>query len=513
MKKSVLFICADQWRWDCFGFMGHKYAQTPNIDKLVSQSTAFTKHFTNIIPCGPSRATMLTGLYPFIHRSVINGTPLDKRFTNIALEAKKLGYQPTLYGYTDTSYDPRELKKNDPHLFTYESPMNGFDPICHLPHSNPEPWAKYLKKKGYKVENPKKLYENRSAKNEEGFVYKAWEFPTEVSDTSFLADRVVADLQNTNNPFFMHVSFLKPHPPYRVSEPWHSLIDPSSLEPLITNIEKEKRIKQHPLMKNIIEYYEVNDNHPPEINYSKLTTKDIARIQAIYLGMCAEVDFNINKILKALNNSGQANNTMVIFTSDHGEMFGNQWMFGKKGWWDQSFRIPLIIHIPNCKTQIIDQMTESVDLAPTIIDWLGGEIPVDWNGRSLLSIVESGKTKIPSREYVIFEWDFRELFENKSLKKIKIAPEECNLAVIRSNEWKYVHFPAFPPLLYDLKNDQYEKNNLASDPKCDSIKAEMIGKLLGHRMRHAERQMANMKLTPAGPQISHGPPHRQILES
>ena len=77
----------------------------------------------------------------------------------------------------------------------------------------------------------------------------------------------------------MHVSFLKPHPPYRVSEPWHSLIDPSSLEPLITNIEKEKRIKQHPLMKNIIEYYEVNDNHPPEINYSKLTTKDIARIQ------------------------------------------------------------------------------------------------------------------------------------------------------------------------------------------------------------------------------------------
>ena len=109
MKKSVLFICADQWRWDCFGFMGHKHAQTPNIDKLVKKSTAFTKHFTNIIPCGPSRATMLTGLYPFIHRSVINGAPLDRRFTNIALEAKKLGYNPSLYGYTDTSYDPREL--------------------------------------------------------------------------------------------------------------------------------------------------------------------------------------------------------------------------------------------------------------------------------------------------------------------------------------------------------------------------------------------------------------------
>ena len=117
MKNSVLFICADQWRWDCFGFMGHKHAHTPNIDKLVSRSTAFRKHFTGIVPCGPARATMLTGLYPFIHRSVCNGTPLDKRFTNIALEAKKLGYQPTLYGYTDTSYDPRELKKNEALLF------------------------------------------------------------------------------------------------------------------------------------------------------------------------------------------------------------------------------------------------------------------------------------------------------------------------------------------------------------------------------------------------------------
>jgi len=156
-------------------------------------------------------------------------------------------------------------------------------------------------------------------------------------------------------------------------------------------------------------------------------------------------------------------------------------------------------------------MTESVDLAPTIIDWLGGEIPVDWNGRSLLSIVESGKTKIPSREYVIFEWDFRELYENKSLKKIKIAPEESNLAVIRSNEWKYVHFPAFIPLLYNLNNDPYEKVNLATDPKYDNIKAEMLSKLLSHRIRHSERQMTNMKLTPEGPKTLHGPTLRQIV--
>ena len=511
MKKSVLFICADQWRWDCFGFMGHKHAKTPNIDKLVSRSTAFTNHFTNIIPCGPSRATMLTGLYPFIHRSVINGAPLDSRFTNIALESKKLGYQPSLYGYTDTSYDPRELNKNDPRLFTYESPMPGFNPVCHLPHGNPEPWANYLKEKGYKVEKPIDLYRCPPAKNDEGFNYKAWKIPTEISDSSYLADRAAMDIKNSKNPFFMHISFLKPHPPYCVSEPWHSLIDPLKLESEITNEPKEDRIKLHPLLKNIIEYFENKKKSPPEINYSKLTKKDISRIQAVYLGMCAEVDFNIQKILKALDDSGQADNTMIIFTSDHGEMFGKHWLFGKLGWWDQSYRIPLIIYIPNCKQQIIDPMTESVDLSPTIIEWIGGQIPPDWNGRSLLSTIESDKSMFPSREFVIFEWDFRELYENNFSQKLKLAPEECNLAVIRSKEWKYVHFPAFEPLLFNLINDPNEKINLATDSKYDNIKTEMLSKLLSHRIRHSERQMTNTKLTLDGPKISNGPSIRQIL--
>jgi len=225
--------------------------------------------------------------------------------------------------------------------------------------------------------------------------------------------------------------------------------------------------------------------------------------------MCAEVDFNIKKILKALEDSGQANNTMIIFTSDHGEMLGQHKMFGKKGWWDQSYRIPLIVYTPNCKPQLINEMTESVDLAPTIIEWLGGEIPVDWNGRSLLSNIRDEKSKPPNRDYVIFEWDFRELYENKDSKKL--APEESNLAVIRTDEWKYVHFPAFAPLLYNLKNDPHEKVNLALDSRYDKIKTEMLSKLLSHRIRHSERQMTNIRLTPEGPKILNGPSIRQTI--
>ena len=119
------------------------------------------------------------------------------------------------------------------------------------------------------------------------------------------------------------------------------------------------------------------------------------------------------------------------------------------------------------------------------------------------------ESKPPNRDYVIFEWDFRELYENKDSKKL--APEESNLAVIRTDEWKYVHFPAFAPLLYNLKNDPHEKVNLALDSKYDKIKTEMLSKLLSHRIRHSERQMTNIRLTPEGPKILNGPSIRQTI--
>ena len=89
---------------------------------------------------------------------------------------------------------------------------------------------------------------------------------------------------------------------------------------------------------------------------------------------------------------------------------------------DQSYRIPLIVHTPNCKEQLIDQMTEPVDIAPTIIDWLDGNMPADWNGRSLLSIVKNTQPQLPPREFVVFEWDFRELYYTDFVEKLKLAP-------------------------------------------------------------------------------------------
>ena len=511
MKKSVLFICADQWRWDCFGFMKHKNAVTPNIDELAKKSTVFKSHFAGIVPCGPARTTMLTGLYPFIHRSVTNGSPLDKRFTNIAKEARKIGYDPKLYGYTDTSWDPRYLDPKDEKNFTYESPMEDFDPVCFLSETNSETWGDYLNENGFKIKNTKDVYQYRKPEKGVGFIHEPYEIPTEHSDSSFLTNELIKDLKKTNDPFFIHISFLKPHPPMYVSEPWHSLINPDDIDLPFMEKTIEEMSNQHPVFKEILKKYSNEDNFS-EIRFSDLNEKDIRNIKSVYFGMCAEVDNNIGKIVQTLKETKHYENTMIIFTSDHGELLGENRQWGKVGWWDSSYRIPLIIHIPSEKAQMINDFTESVDIAPTILDWLETSIPTNWNGQSLLANVKNSTNKSPSKEYVIFDWDFRENHLTSFVQNKKLVPEECNLSVIRTKKWKYVHFPSFPPLLFNMLEDPYEINNLANNKDYLKIQNNLLSKILSHRMIHQERQLSNMILSSVGIKIYSGSQSRKLIK-
>ena len=513
MKKSVLFICADQWRWDCFGFMKHKNAVTPNLDELAKKSTVFKSHFAGIVPCGPARTTMLTGLYPFIHRSVGNGIPLDKRFTNIAKEVRGAGYDPKLFGHTDTTWDPRNLKDDDEKKFTYESPMEGFDPVCHLTEGDPSKWEEHLKSKGYPYLKskgyPYSLYQRENPKKGTGYIYKAWDIPTEDSDTSFLASQVIENLKNVKSPFFFHVSFFRPHPPIFVSEPWHSLINPSDVEIPHENFDYEEMLKHHPLLIELTKRY-INEKNYSEIRYNELTNQDKQNIIAVYLGMCAEVDHNIGKIIEALKENNLDEDTLIIFTSDHGEMLGENKMWDKFGWMDSAYRIPLIIHDPNLKPQVIHNFTESVDLAPTIIEWIGSDVPINWNGQSLLQYIKNGNDPL-AKKYVTFEFDFRASFLTTFVKNKVLTPEECNFIGIRNSKWKYIHFPSLPPLLFDLENDPYEMKNLANNKKYTKIINDLLGQLISHRILHQDRQLSSLHISKDGVSSNYGPPSRKLI--
>ena len=158
-------------------------------------------------------------------------------------------------------------------------------------------------------------------------------------------------------------------------------------------------------------------------------------------------------------------------------------------------------------------MTESVDVSPTILDWLGAEIPTNWNGRSLLPIIENTDKKLEPRDFVVFEFDFRENKYSSFVENKQLAPEECSLTVIRTQEWKYVHFPSLPCMLFNLKNDPFEQVNLANQDQYMNIQNDLLSKLLSHRMRHAERQLSNIKLSSKGILTETGPVDRKIHKS
>ncbi|HEX6658714.1 MAG TPA: sulfatase-like hydrolase/transferase, partial [Ilumatobacter sp.] len=137
----MLLITLDQFRGDCLSSAGHPLVRTPHLDRLASAGVRFARHYSQAAPCGPGRASLYTGMYQFNHRVVANGTPLDRRFDNVALAGRRAGYSPVMFGYTDQSVDPRDAAgPDDPRLSFYEGVLPGFDALLDLQSHN-QPWV------------------------------------------------------------------------------------------------------------------------------------------------------------------------------------------------------------------------------------------------------------------------------------------------------------------------------------------------------------------------------------
>ena len=220
---NVLFVTADQWRGDSLSCLGHPAARTPVLDRLAADAVLFERHFAAATPCGPSRASLHTGLYALNHRSITNGTPLDARHKTLAGLVRGAGYDPVLFGYTDTSVDPRTVPADSPWLRTYEGVAPGFRIELRLPEAE-EPYLDWLAERGYGRLSYAEVYGG-------GFRSPA-PFRAEDSVTAFLADRFLAWLDRQGRePWFAHLTFLKPHPPFVAAEPWYSSVAPSAVPP------------------------------------------------------------------------------------------------------------------------------------------------------------------------------------------------------------------------------------------------------------------------------------------
>lgn len=491
MRRNLLFITGDQWRGDALSPAGHPAARTPNLDRLAAGGTRFARHYANASPCGPSRACLLTGMLLHNHRSVRNGTPLDQRHTTLALEARRAGLAPALFGYTDTSADPRGLDPADPRLFTYEGVAPGFDPVCPMTESV-EPWAAHLRAKGHPVPDPARgLY---VPPGEDPFGPAT--YPAGDSDTAFLTDRVLDWLDGrAGEPWFAHVSYIRPHPPWIAPAPWHAAVDPSGTPPPVRAADWRAESAVHPWLAWRLSTFPTGSwVEGRDIDPRSMPDAELARLRATYYGLIGEVDHHVGRLLAWLDASGQAEDTLVVFTADHGELLGDHWMFGKEGWFDPCFHVPLIVRRPGgVAGRVVDAFTEHVDIMPTILDWLGVPIPRQCDGRSLGEWL-AGRTPDGWRRHAHFAFDFRDVPNAAPERALGLRPEQCTLTALRGERWKYVHFTGLPALFYDLENDPGELRDLAGDPDYAPLMLEHARDLLSWRLENDERTLTNVWL-------------------
>ena len=502
-KPNILLITCDQWRGDSLSAAGHPVVRTPNSDALAAEGILFRRHYAGAAPCSPARACLYTGLYQMNNRVCRNGSPLDARHGNIALAARGLGYDPTLFGYTDVSPDPRRLAPQDPLLKSYEGVLPGFTVRQFLP-EHQKPWLSWLAARGFDssagfpdIHRPAKG-DGKTVTNAPP-VYSADETPT-----AFLAGEFIRWLgeQDGGAHWFAHLSFLSPHPPFIVPEPYNTLYDPADGPGFARQADWREEAAAHPYLDYVIRKQKRTKFLPGmKGKVRDFDEAEFRAIRALYWGMISETDAQLGRIWAAVKKAGAWDDTIVILTSDHAEMMGDHFLLGKGGFFDQSFHIPLIIRDPRRRKAAgkqVERFTEAVDVMPTLLDLLGETPPPHLDGRSLAAFVD-GEGPAAWRDAAHWEFDFRSIEKASAERHFALKPQQCNLAVIRSEKWKYVHFGGgLPPLLYDLEADPGELSNLADDPSSMSVRIEFAERLHTWRAEHLDQSLALSALTERG---------------
>ena len=205
------------------------------------------------------------------------------------------------------------------------------------------------------------------------------------------------------------------------------------------------------------------------------------------------------RIWRTLKECGDWRNTIIVLTSDHAEMMGDHYMLGKGGYFDQSYHLPLVIRSPgSARGTTVDRFSEAVDLMPTVIELLGGKPPAHLDGRSLTPFLDGDEPE-DWRMAAHWEFDFRSISSGPDNQPFRLRPQQCNLSVVRTDAYKYVHFGGgLPPVLFDLRNDPDELHNRAQDTAFKEIRLEMAERLLAWRAEHLDQSLALSELTEAG---------------
>ncbi|MGA2527873.1 MAG: sulfatase-like hydrolase/transferase [Acidimicrobiales bacterium] len=470
---NLLLVTLDQFRGDCLSAVGHRVVRTPNLDRLGAAGVRFDRHYSQAAPCSPGRACLYTGTYQMNNRVVANGTPLDDRLDNLARAARRAGLDPTLFGYSDQGVDPRTVtSSDDPRLSSYEGVLPGFKVALDLT-GECTPWLEWLRELGYDVGH-----------HVEQALSTEPERPETLGVSAFVTNRYIEWLGRQDTPWFAHLSYLRPHPPFAAAGRWARAVDPDEVDLPISPGPHRPRFHEEAL------------RFPLAVAPSD--EGELRRMRAQYYGMIGDVDAQLGRVWDALEESGQWDDTFVVVTSDHGEQLGDHGLVGKLGYFEQSYRVPGIIRAPALSAahgSVVEEFTENIDLFPTICEALGIEIPAQCDGLPLTAFLE-GRRPPWWRQAAAWEFDWRylrlpELAFNWPWDR---RLERDNLVVRRFEDAAYVQFGDGSWRCYDLAADPSWRTEI-DDP---SRVLDYAQSMLTWRAEHADRAVTSFLLENGG---------------
>lgn len=487
-KPNILLITSDQQHWNTIGAFNSEIS-TPNLDRLVKEGTTFSRAYCPNPTCTPTRASLITGQYPSQHGAWTLGTKLPESTVTIGDVLLDNNYRTALIG--KAHFQPLRGNEEFPSLEAY--------PLC----NDLEFWRNF-DEKFYGFENSE-LARNHTTEFLVGQHYalwmeekgcmdwkdyfmaplgnlapeakRRWPIPEEYHYDTWIAERTNAMLEqykNNDESFFLWSSFLDPHPPYFVPEPWNTMYDPDKLT--IPSLVEGEHHNNPP-------HFKMTQEENPDFSsymdsgfalhgcHSHLHDKnELKKDIAVYYGMISLMDKYIGKILDKLEELGLAENTIVVFTTDHGHFYGHHGLIAKGPFhYEDMIKVPLIVRYPNKVPagRISASMQSLVDIAPTFLDMLNISVPNCMTGIAQSEVWYGDKESV--RDHIICE----NHHDPYSVHLKTYVDERYKLTVYYNRSYGE---------LYDLKVDPIEVNNLWDNVEYADLKSELLLKYVWAEM-------------------------------
>lgn len=475
--KNVLLILTDQQRKDSIGAYGNPVVQTPSLDRLAGEGSRFERAYCQNAFCSPARASILTGLYPRTHGLWHNGIRFDEVGSPTLGDILSIqGYRTGSIGkvHLGPSFGPhppagfeesRDYWSRHPEMRHWHGPYCGFHEV-EMTHGH----VHYSTASGhygaYLAENFPQgvdLFKRDSALADQGY-FETWRnaMPEEHHYSTWIARRTISMIDRFgSDPFFIHCSFPDPHHPLSACQPYGSMYDPGGMpEPLTASIHELEAMPPVYLAYHLgrENYFAKVPSFPEEI-----AGEPLREMMAQMYGMVTHVDRCVGQIVDHLQARGLLDETLIIFTTDHGELMGDHGLVLKGPFYYQSLlNVPLIIRAPGAMPAVRHELVAHVDLVPTILDCLGLAGPDYLPGRSLKGHLDGQPCEV--RDAVLTE--FRPFGGS-------------NMKVLHTGRWKYVYYHGEPwGELFDRQQDPEERTNLFGDPAYAKVQAELHARLL-----------------------------------